>query len=356
MAKSILASKRFNPGHISHMEANCKLLEERGFDVRFSVNEQFLSFPDCGMHGKASGFSDWVALRRGDLLIIWYASVSVVFNLVFVRLFTRATTVYIYHEPYTSFSSYRAAGFSWLKTVRVTAISMVSRVICALSDKIILPSERAFQAMPAARLQPRRYAKINLMFADESVPETQSLARDFVSYIGTIAEDHAFDEFVGLMQTCIADHALFPLKFLIATRSLVPDKHRAVIDQCVSSGRLVLQASRPMTNAEINHFYASSFVVWNAYRRSMQSGVLPKAYMFGTPVLVSTSNQSEYFQEGVHGALLSARYTLQEFQHAITWLQAVWPGISRNCRTQYLQNFDYRALSSTFMNFISDNP
>jgi len=352
--KAILTSKRFNPGHISHMEANCKLLEEQGFDVRYSVNKRFLSFPDCGMQGKAASFSDWLALRRGDLFIVWYASVSVVFNLVFVRLFSRATTVYVYHEPYTSFSSYRAAGFSRLKTVRVIAISMVSRIICALSDKIILPSERALQAMPAAQRQPRRFAKINLMFADESRLVTQELAREFVSYIGTIAEDHAFGEFVESMQACVADQALLPLRFLIATRSTVPDKHRAVIDQCVSSGRLVLQVGRPMSNAEINHFYASSFVVWNAYRRSMQSGVLPKAYMFGTPVLVSTNNQSEYFQEGVHGALLSVRYTLQEFQHAITWLQAEWPGISRNCRTQFLLNFEYHALSSTFMNFVSD--
>lgn len=353
--RAILASKRFNPGHISHMEANCKLLEEQGFDVRYSVNERFLSFPDCGMQGKESGFSHWIALRRGDLFIVWYASVSVVFNLLFVRLFSRATTVYIYHEPYTSFSSYRAAGFSWLKTVRVTAISLVSRVICALSDKIILPSERAFQAMPAAQQEPRRYAKINLMFADESAPKTQGLVREFVSYIGTIAEDHAFDEFVQLMHACVADKALLPLRFLIATRSPVPEKHRAVIDECVSSGRLVLQAGRPMTNAEINHFYASSFVVWNAYRRSMQSGVLPKAYMFGTPVLVSTCNQSEYFQEGVHGALLSTGYTLQEFQLTISWLQANWANISSNCRTQYLQNFDYHVLSRTFMNFVSDN-
>lgn len=352
--KAILVSKRFNPGHISHMEANCKLLEEQGVDVWFSVNEQFLTFSDSGMQGKAAGFLDWIPLRRGDLFIVWYASVSVIFNLLFVRLFSRATTVYVYHEPYTSFSSYRAAGFSWLKTVRVTAISMVSHVICSLSDKIILPSERAFRAVPTAQRLPRRYAKINLMFADESGPKKQALAREFISYIGTIAEDHAFDEFVHLMQACVADQTLLPLKFLIATRSPVPDKHRTVIDECVSSGRLVLQAGRPMTNAEINYFYASSFVVWNAYRRSMQSGVLPKAYMFSTPVLVSTSNQSEYFQEGIHGALLSASYDLQEFQHAITWLQAEWPAISRNCRIQYIQNFDYRALSSAFMNFVLD--
>jgi hypothetical protein len=354
MKLAIISSKRFNPGHISHMEANSKLLEEQGFEVLFNVHERFLSFSDCAMKGKASGLLSWLALRKGDLFVVWYASVSVVFNLLLVKLFTRATTVYVHHEPYTSFSSYRAAGFSWLKTVRVTAISMVSRLICALSDKIILPSARAFQAIPAAQHQPGRYAKVNLMFADESGPATRGLAREFVSYIGTVAEDHAFDEFVRLMQACIADHALLPLRFLIATRSKVPEKHRAVIDWCVSSGRLVLQSGSPMTNGQINRFYAQSLVIWNAYRRSMQSGVLPKAYMFGTPVLVSMSNQSEYFEVGVHGALISDQYTMQELQRAITWLQKEWPAVSQNCRAHYLQNFDYRALSSTFMHFVSD--
>lgn len=352
--KAILVSKRFNPGHISHMEANAKLLESNGFDVRFGVHHKFLSFPDCAMKGKESGFFNWLTLRKGDLFIVWFPSISVVFNLLIIRMFTKATTVYTYHEPYTSFSSYRAAGFSWLKTLRVTAISMVSRVICALSDKIILASARAFQAIPSAQFQPRRYAKINLMFADETGPETQFLARDFVSYIGTIAEDHAFDEFVRLMHVCIADQALQPLKFLITTRSQVPEKHQTTIDQCMPSGRLVVQSGSPMTNGQINRYYAQSFVVWNAYRRSMQSGVLPKAYMFGTPVLASTSNQSEYFEDGVHGVLLSDRYSVHEFQQAIARLQTEWPVISQNCRIHYLQNFDYRALSSTFMNFVSE--
>jgi glycosyltransferase involved in cell wall biosynthesis len=221
-----------------------------------------------------------------------------------------------------------------------------------LSDKIILPSTRAFNAVPRARLEPRSYAKINLMFADETGQQTQSLTREFISYIGTIAEDHAFDEFVRLMQGCIADQTLQPLRFLIATRSQVPKQHRAVIDQCLSTGRLVMQSGSPMSNEKINRFYAQSFVVWNAYRRSMQSGVLPKAYMFCTPVLVSTSNQSEYFQDGVHGVLISDRYSMQEFQHAIIRLVSEWSVISQNCRTYYLNNFDYRALSNMFMSFV----
>jgi hypothetical protein len=352
--RAILVSKRFNPGHISHIEANAKLLESIGFKVKFNVHHKFLSFPDSAMAGNATGLFSWLTLRKGDLFIVWFPSISVVFNLLLVRLFTKATTVYTYHEPYTSFASYRAAGFSWLKTVRVTAISMVSRVICALSDKIILPSVQAFHAIPSAKSQPCRYAKINLMFADEMVSQMQGLARDFVSYIGTIAEDHAFDEYVRLMKDCIANKKLIPLKFLIATRSQVPEKHLATINEAVSSGRLVVQSGIPMSNSQINRFYAQSFVIWNAYRRSMQSGVLPKAYMFGTPVLVSTSNQSEHFEDSVHGVLISDRYTTQEFQRAIERVQAEWTTISQNCRAYYQENFDYRALSSNFFSFVLD--
>lgn len=352
--KAILVSKRFNPGHISHMEANAKLLEDYGFDVRFNVHKNFLYFPDCAMTGNEAGFWSLLSLCKGDLLICWFPSISVLFEIIIIKLFTRATAVYIYHEPYTSFSSYRSAGFSWIKVFRVAAISVVSLTICALCDKIILPSTRALDALPKAKNDLQRYAKINLMFADETGSETEGLTREFISYIGTIAEDHAFDDFVRTMQICIFDQRLLPFKFLIATRSQLPERHRDVINQCVSAGRLVIQSGSPMTNTQINRFFAQSFVVWNAYKRSMQSGVLPKAYMFGAPVLVSSGNQNEYFQDGVHGALISPRFAVGEFEQAIAHLQKNWLVISQNCRNYYLQNFDYRALSTKFMSFVSD--
>lgn len=354
MKKAILVSMRFNPGHISHIQANSNLLEAEGFDIRFTGNKRFQAFASDGFQAGKACAKDYFTLSNGDLFIVWFPSISVVFFLLFVRLFTQATTVYIYHEPYTSFASYRAAGFSCLKSLRVIAISLVSRFVCALSDKIILPSMRAFNAVPEAGFEPKRYAKLNLMFADESDPTALTMSRNYVSYIGTIAEDHAFDEFVYLMQKCVAEQRLTPFKFLIASRSVIPEKHLNAISQCMLSGRLVLQSGEPMTNGQINKFFSQSFVVWNAYKRSMQSGVLPKAYMFGTPVLVSASNQNEYFEDGVHGVLISDLYTVDEFQQAVNKLEASWAAISQNCRSYYLNNFDYRALSNTFMYFVTD--
>lgn len=354
MSLAIIATKRFNPGHISHIEANSRLFEEYGFDVRFSVHDRYLTFSEGSFKSQKAKVSDYLNLLAGDLFIIWFPSLTVLLNTIFVRLTSSATIIYVYHEPYTSFASYRKAGFSRMKASKVTAISLVNWVICSLSHKIILPSARAYTALPEAKTNTERYAKINLLFSDEAHPDQLIKTRTYISYIGTIAEDHAFEEFVRLMHVCIINKRLTPFKFLIATRSQIPEKFSAVIEQGVLSGRLVVQSGTPMTNDQINDFYAQSYVIWNAYKRSMQSGVLPKAYMFGTPVLMSISNQSEYFEEGVHGALISDQYSNAEFEDAISKMQLKWPALSENCRAFFLQNFDYRALASTFMNFVSD--
>ena len=354
--KAILVSKRFNPGHISHIVANSKLLEEHGFVVRFCLHEDFMTFPGNSFHNRVARTTDFVTLSSKDFFIVWFPSLSILFNLLAVRFLTSATIAYVHHEPYTSFASYRAAGFSRSKALKITAISLVNWVICSLSHKIILPSTRAFNALPAAKTNTDRYAKINLLFSDEVLTGQLKQPRIYISYIGTIAEDHAFEEFVHLMHLSISNNSLTSHKFLIATRSKIPEKLSAVIEYGVSSGRLVVQSGVAMTNHQINCFYAQSYVVWNAYKRSMQSGVLPKAYMFGAPVMMSNSNQSEYFEVGVHGALISDQYSSVEFEDAILKMHANWHKLSENCRSFYLKNFDYRALASTFINFLSIRP
>jgi hypothetical protein len=349
---AIISSERFHPGHISHIEANSRLLERYGFDVRFSVHKLFLSFPGNSFKSQMASSYDYLQLRSSDLYIVWFPSIKALYNMLLVRLLSSATVVFVYHEPFTSWASYREAGFSWIKVLKILVVSKVNSLMCALSHKVILPSSHAYHALPAASGNPARFAKINLLYSDEARHDQINQPRWFISYIGTIAEDHAFEEFVRLIHASITSKVLLPYKFLIATRSAIPPHLSSLIDSCVHTGRLHVHSGTPMSNIEINHFYSQSFVIWNAYRRSMQSGVLPKAYMFSTPVLVSTSNESEYFEDGTHGILISNRCSLVEFQHAIIRLRDSWSEISRNCRSFYLQNFDHRALGSTFIDFV----
>ena len=291
-------------------------------------------------------------LERGDLFFIHFPSVSALMDLILVKMLTQARTIFVFHEPYTSFASYRASGFGILQALRIKLISLVNKLICAFSDKIILPSERAFRAIPDAINEPSRFAKINLIFSDESTPSDLSSQRQWISYVGTIAEDHAFREFVDLVYQCAHRHLLESFQFLIASRSVIPPQLIEKVESCVISGRLTLVVGNPLTNAEINRFYSGSYIVWNAYRRSMQSGVLPKSYMFGTPVLVSRNNVDANFTDGVHGRLISNNSSVEEFLNAVQFIHQNWPEMSRKCREYYLRNFDYRTLSDLLMKFI----
>lgn len=353
--KAILVSRRFNPGHLSHIDANAMLLREAGYQTLFRLNKKFALFSKKEECAIKTSLRECIGLSKDSLFIVWFPSLAAMLDVMLVKLFSKCNIIYIYHEPYTSFRSYLNSGFGLIKTLRITGVSQVSKIICLLADKVVLPSANAFNAVPAARLNSHRYAQINLMFLDEAITSNLSLPRIFISYIGTIAEDHAFDQFVNFAYQAVRTNKLQPYKFLVASRSNIPLGLKDKIDYCVGSGRMSIQTGAPFSNSEINNYYLSSFVIWNAYRRSMQSGVLPKAYMFGAPVLLSKINKNEYFISGIHGVSISSDYEMQDFCHAITEIECNWDFMSKNCRASFLELFCYKSIKPNFINFVQGN-
>jgi len=111
-------------------------------------------------------------------------------------------------------------------------------------------------------------------------------------------------------------------------------RHRARVETC---------CGRPLQTEEINRCYSESLCVWNVYRRSTQSGVLPKALMFGTPVLISqTGSFAEFVEDGVHGRFVSAqdhtaiRYAIDDIRERIAEYAC-------NCRAKFTGTFFYRS-------------
>jgi len=199
-----------------------------------------------------------------------------------------------------------------------------------------------------ARLR-KSFAVVPLLYDDERQDGSPQAERRYISYIGTIAEDHAFAEFLDFVAAC-CERNLFPAhQFLIATKSSLSTLARSAVATAVGSGRLVVQAGRPLTNEEINAYYAGSVVVWNAYKRSMQSGVLAKCYMFGTPVLVSTANANEFFQDRTNGVGVSAKYGFAELQAAVEDIILNFAAYSAQCRGCFLRVFYYKAHLADFM-------
>ncbi len=132
-------------------------------------------------------------------------------------------------------------------------------------------------------------------------------------------------------------------RFMIAARQPLPDfvsKDRVVGDHM---HQIEIRCGKPLSNEEMNRCYAESYCVWNLYRRSTQSGVLPKALMFGAPVIASEVGAfPEFVEEGVTGRFLDGEDHEQLWKAVIEMKRNV-ASYALNCRRRFRETFYYRS-------------
>jgi glycosyltransferase involved in cell wall biosynthesis len=164
--------------------------------------------------------------------------------------------------------------------------------------------------------------------------------------MGGLCRAHGFDHFLRFMRSELQRGS--DLRFLIASRQPLPAeiKNDPIVKK--NSDKLKLQCGRPLSSDEMNLAYAESFCIWNIYRRSTQSGVLPKAFMFGTPVLASSSGSfPEFVKDGVNG-----KFAESQDHHAIARslsdIRSDQRNFVLNCRKTFNEEFFYKANLSRF--------
>ncbi len=351
--KAIVVSRNFNPGHYSHLLASYKMLSENNINTFMYHHALFNNMSVIKNERVFNNIFELKALGKVDFAFFWFPSLKNIIDIILLRLFYRTQVIYVLHEPFDSVGAYLNAGFGCLKTFRISMISLINYLLVLLSDRIVLPSKKSFSTFEAKYLHTnKKYILIPLLFDDESIQIKTLSDRVNISYIGTIAEDHAFDEFVKFAVHAIKNNWFPNHKFLVATKSHIPLAQRIALTPFITSGHVVVEEGSPMSNETINEHYNNSVVVWNAYKRSMQSGVLPKAYMFGTPLIVSSSNLSEFFHDHKHGVMISNKYDMKELKLAVKDVVANFSKYSINCRSLFIKTFYYKAYEKIFIDFI----
>lgn len=342
--KALIISLNFHPGHVSHMVASYKQCEELGYELSFYVDPKFQNFLPKGSRILKAGVD---ACPMVDLAIFLFPSQK---NLMLIWKMKRQGTpvVYIFHEPLAPMSEYRKAGFSYKYLAKLWVINRVSSLTVKWSDVILLPSKKAVDYYNANPLYKNdNYHYLPLMYDDEREQKHEETKREYFSYIGTVAADHSFGEFIEFVQWAIKENKLPGVKFLVATRSEfeVPEEFK-------NNPRLTVQKGRPLTNEEINSYYSITYVVWNAYARTTQSGVLAKSFMFGTPAVVLKRNCNEFAHDGVEIAAIGDNANKQEIESAIKAVIKNFDTYSQMCRKQFLDSFYYRKYNEQFKNLI----
>ena len=340
MASALIISLNFHPGHVSHMVASYRQMAELGYGPAFCVAEGFVPYLPSGSNVIVYGKD---VMPKTDVAIFVFPSQK---NLLLIRKLKRqgAKIIYIFHEPLAPMKEYRKAGFSYKYLAKLWVINRISSLTVKWSDAVLVPSKKAeefYHANPLYKNENVHY--LPLLYDDERTTQLAERKREYFGYIGTVAADHSFIEYLQFVEKAIAENQLSQLKFLIATKS-----EFEVPQVLAESSRVVIQKGRPLSDAEINERYASTFVVWNAYARTTQSGVLAKSFMFGTPAIVLKTNLSEFTVDGQEVAAIDDNTSFEEIEKAVLRITRDFDHYSSAARKRFEKTFFYRQYNETF--------
>ena len=338
MKTAIIVSLNFNPGHVSHMVASYKQCEEIGYKSVLYIHPRFKEYLPEGIDFLCYGEDK---LLTPSLAIILFPSLN---NLKLIRTLKVGGTkvIYVFHEPLADFSEYKRSGFSIKALLKLWVVNRVSAWTVKKSDVIILPSRKALQYYRSNALyKNENYHYLPLMYDDECCESDLGRKREYFSYIGTIAADHSFNEYLRFILWAVKNNRLKDLNFLIATKSKFD-----LPEDLINNDRVLVQSGRPLSDKEINDFYSQSIVVWNAYARTTQSGVLAKSFMFGTPVIILEKNENEFASDSVEGKLISDNKDEIQIEVAIQEIISNFDSYKNNCRERFLSTFYYKNYNS----------
>lgn len=337
-----LVSLRCNPAFLQHLIAYAKAMRELGFEPAFLLDPAYKRFSE--LEPVAPILEACVPPRvPADARAIFFNPSLKNRSLAAALKHQGAQVIYIYHEPW-QFSLAYLYGEGMLATLRAILAHRFTTPVLKLADEVIVESQYGLQQYSRSDIKfnsnpvyfPQIYdddAKLQL--------DTQVSQKVYFSYIGNPCRAHGFDQFLGFVRYAIL-HGV-DLRFLIASRHELPST--VYRDPALTKGRkkIEIRCGRPLSNQEMNRCYAESYCVWNVYRRSTQSGVLPKAFMFGAPVLASRIGSfPEYVAEGFNGRFVSG-----DDPEAILAATAEFRNNQEryftNCRKSFLETFYYRA-------------
>jgi glycosyltransferase involved in cell wall biosynthesis len=341
MLKVGIVSLKFNPGHLSLMRGYYFLIRAIGADPELVLTKKYSVFSESMMGLNVVYLEDKLKENINklfyDVFLIYNPSI---YNIKYISYLKKLNSklIYLYHEPLDSFNNYLKEGIRQM--IKGVVANIVSKLTLSKVDLVIVPSKYAYE------LYKKQDIKINknviiipLIFDDEKIGLLDINKKIYFSFIGNAVKAHGFDIFLELIKYIYKIG--YDIKFQISTRNDLTKiiKKEKIIDEMVKSGYLKIMHGRPLSNEEINNAYDESFCVWNVYRRSTQSAVLPKAFMFGAPVISSyIGSFSEFVTNGYNGYFLH-KYNESEVLFLISKILSNLNELSENARKSFFKYF-----------------
>lgn len=335
--KVAVVSLKFSPGHMTHLRAYRELFKNLADDVCLFIHPEYKKFMGDEENIIFTDDVNEIVKYKPDLVYIYNISTQ---NVSLLKKCEKQgiKTRYVLHEPQGSLKELKEEGHNIVKTIGAWT---VNANICRHCDKVILASETGRKNYERYMIKDNKsYSVFPLIFCDEYEPD-KTYGREYFAFIGGFMEVHGSKEFMKFVEYALKRDK--DIKFLIATRVNVDEYLTSdVIKEAVQTGRLKIQAGRPMTTEEINGFYRQSICVWNAYNRSTQSGVLPNALMQGAPVIVNNNGAAkEVMKDKTAGCFINMPPNNEQVYQSYLYIKDHLADMEASAREIFLQKYFY---------------
>lgn len=191
-----------------------------------------------------------------------------------------------------------------------------------------------------------KFVKLPLIF-----PERTDFTKKekLISYLGTISKDHAFDSFIEM----IINNASFLIKnnfkVLVATSSNVDKLYLDKLNSLKINVEII--HSKLISDRDMNSYYSRTFLLWNAYHRSTQSGVLVNAFRHNC-IPIFHRNNIKYEYKNISLIVKSKSYLIDKDN--FNYIRNNSEKIHKVINKIFLNNYSYKSIlkSKIFLNEI----
>lgn len=332
------------------MIALAKSLRTLGFAVTFILDNKYISSSGISLFGEIESYSQFRnSTARPPFDVAIFCNSAIKNHSIARELCAEKTIVlYLLHEPESIWNWRVLKTEGATKMLRFIISTYYSIKTLRLSSGVIVFSSCGLSLYQNNFLQFNRNVHVMPLPFDDEVGtdlfEQMRFRKQCFGFVGTACKAHGFDIFVEFVKYALGNGSDIP--FVIATwvdlsSLLQSDRNLA---KFMEQGKIRIQHGRRLSNDEINQYYLECFCTWNVYRRSTQSGVLPRSFMAGTPVLASrTGSFLEDVQPGFTGEFADVNEDPAAILAKVQSLRMHATDYVDKCRKRFLQKYYYQA-------------
>ncbi len=242
------------------------------------------------------------------------------------------------HEPYKK----EKLVYGVPKAMYIWILELVQSVAIRVADEVIVPSETAARAFWQRYPWFERSVKVvPLLFEDKAC--SIDLPRRYVSFLGHAVKVKGVELFFELVEESTRRGLDF--NFQIVTSSDI-SQHLTSLSRSARSNLRVV-SSTWLSDEEISFAARESAIFLALYETVMQSGVIPVAFMNGTPVIATDlDGLTEFVRHKYNGWIVPVNPSYDQVFNAIFQIFDHLETMVSNCRHTYETTFDKRNLRS----------